>query len=78
MSPGLVTPNAPVDLGVVANLSAGESIVLNYDVTFTAVGAYTIKVIADSNGNVTEVSEINNTGTLDVGVVLPSPTPTPT
>ena len=38
----------------------------------------TIKVIADSNGNVTEVSEINNTGTLDVGVVLPSPTPTPT
>jgi hypothetical protein len=58
----------PVDLGS-ANLNGGESIALNFDITFEAPGVYTITVIADSGGTVTESLETNNSDTLDVGVV---------
>ncbi|MBZ0299536.1 MAG: SH3 domain-containing protein [Anaerolineae bacterium] len=63
-------PSGPVEeLGVVSNLSAGESIALSYDLTYTAVGVYTIQVKADSDNNVVELSDVNNTGTIGVGVV---------
>jgi subtilase family serine protease len=58
----------PVDLGS-ANLNGGESIALNFDMTFEGPGVYTITVIADSGGTVTESLETNNSDTLDVGVV---------
>jgi uncharacterized protein YraI len=63
-------PGGPIEeLGVVGNLNGGESIVLTFEYTFEAIGAYTIRVVADSGNNVVEVSEVNNVGTLDVGVV---------
>jgi len=68
-----VLPDGPVEeLGVVGNLEGGQSIVLTYELTFDAVGAYTIRVVADSNNDVPELSEINNIGMQDVGVV-PAP-----
>jgi hypothetical protein len=50
------------------NLRPGESIALNTDLTFTAPGTYRIEVIADSTGAVNEISEVNNTATLNVTV----------
>jgi hypothetical protein len=58
-----------LDLGSVSNLNGGESIALNFDVTFEDPGVYTITVVADSGSAVTESNEGNNTDTLDVGVV---------
>jgi hypothetical protein len=55
-------------LGVVANLLPGESIVLNVSLTFSSAGTYTIVATADSDNQVPEQSEFNNTGTLNVGV----------
>src|SRR5690606_32373494 len=48
------------DLGVVSTLSAGESITLNIDITFTTTGSYTMQVQVDSSNQVDEVSEVNN------------------
>lgn len=59
----------PVNLATVSNLNGGESISLTHVVTYTAPGVYTIKVVADSGGTVTESNEGNNEATLDVGVV---------
>ncbi len=71
-----VLPGGPVEeLGSVGSLGGGESIALSYELTFNAVGVYTIRVVADSGGAVTEVSEINNVGTIDVGVVAATPAP---
>ncbi len=56
-------------LGVVANLQPGESIVLNISLTFTVAGNHTIQVRADSDSQITEMSEVNNSAitTLSVG-----------
>ncbi len=59
------------DLGVVSNLNAGESIILTFNVSFNAAGNYTIQVIPDSDNQVTEVSEVNNNGTITVNVTGP-------
>lgn len=56
------------DLGVVASLNAGETIVLNVEVTFTATGSIPISARADTDSQVTEVSEVNNNGTLFIRV----------
>jgi uncharacterized protein YraI len=56
------------DLGVVANLGPGESISLNVDITFTSPGTYLQEIKADSDGAVTEVSEVNNIAPLKVTV----------
>jgi hypothetical protein len=56
------------DLGVVASLNAGETIVLNVEVTFTATGSIPISARADTDNQITEVSEVNNNGTLFVRV----------
>ena len=56
------------NLGVVANLNAGESISLNMDITFTAATSYTLIANVDSASQVNEISEVNNTATLLVTV----------
>lgn len=56
------------DLGVVANLNAGESISLNIEITFTTATSYTLIATVDSNSQVNEISEVNNTATLLVSV----------
>lgn len=61
----------PADLGVVSNLNAGESIILTINVTFTAAGSYTLQVIPDSDNQVTEVSKVNNNGTIPITVTGP-------
>jgi hypothetical protein len=57
-----------IALGVVANLDAGQSIVLNIDLSFTAAGPYTLVVSADSGNTVQEFSEVNNQGFYSVTV----------
>jgi len=57
-----------IALGVVGNLDAGQSIVLNIDLSFDAPGPYTLVVNADSGNNVTEFSEVNNQGFYSVTV----------
>jgi len=59
------------DLGVVSNLDPGVSIVLTTNITFSAAGTVELRVLADSANAVTEVSEVNNSGALQVTVVGP-------
>ena len=59
---------APQELSAVSNLNAGESIALTITLLFDAPGSYTLRVLADSDSDVDELSEVNNTGTLDVAV----------
>jgi hypothetical protein len=67
-----VLPGGPVlELGVVGNLGANESIALAVDLTFEA-GEFTIRVEADSDNSVPEASEFNNRGELDVLAVAGS------
>ena len=62
-------PNgSDADLGVVANLNAGESISLNIDISYTAATSYTLIAMVDSNSQVNEISEVNNTATLLITV----------
>ncbi len=62
-------PNgSDADLGVVANLNAGESISLNIDITYTLATTYTLIATIDSNSQVNEISEVNNTATLLITV----------
>lgn len=63
-SASTVTP-----LGVVASLAPGESIVLNISVTFTVAGTHTIQVRADSDSQITEMSEVNNQAITTIQVV---------
>ena len=57
------------ELSVVSNLGANESIALTIDLTFDSTGNFTIRVNADSDNAVEELSDFNNLGTLDVTVV---------
>jgi hypothetical protein len=57
-----------IALGVVANLEAGQSIVLNIDLSFTAAGPFNVQARADSGNNITEFSEVNNAGFYSVTV----------
>jgi uncharacterized protein YraI len=59
---------SPMELGVVGNLSANESIALTIDLTFGAVGDFTLRVDADSDDDVEEASDANNRGFADVTV----------
>lgn len=59
-------------LGTVPNLNPGESIVLTVSLTFSATGTYTLQATADSDAQVTELSEVNNTGQLTVTINRPS------
>ncbi|MDX2163114.1 MAG: CARDB domain-containing protein [bacterium] len=57
-----------VQLGVVAGLNPGESIVLTANLTFATAGAFTITARADAGSQVAEISEVNNTGITTVTV----------
>jgi uncharacterized protein YraI len=70
VSPG----GATTPLGVVASLAPHESIVLNVSLTFGTAGTYSIQARVDSDNQVTELSEVNNVGNLDV-TVNPPPGP---
>lgn len=59
------------DLGVVADLGPNESISLTTQITFDTAGTYTLLVRIDSEENVSEISEVNNTGILQVNVSTP-------
>lgn len=61
-------PGTDTQLGVVASLAPGESIVLNISLTFTAAGNYTIQVRADSDNQLTEVSKVNNNALINLTV----------
>ncbi len=61
--PGIDTP-----LGVVAGLNPGESVVLNISMTFNNAGTYTIEVRADSDSQITEMSEVNNKALTTINV----------
>jgi hypothetical protein len=65
-------PGTDNQLGVVASLAPGESIVLNISLTFTAAGTYTIEVRADSDSQITEMSEVNNQALTTI-TVAPNP-----
>ena len=60
--------NVEIDSPAVSNLSPGESITLTVDITFDAAGTYTLVSRADPDNTVSEVSEVNNTGTINVSV----------
>lgn len=59
---------SPIQLAVVGNLLPGESIILNSTVSFNSAQMFTIIVVADSDNQVPEISEVDNTGTLVVTV----------
>jgi hypothetical protein len=59
-------------LGVVAGLRPGETIALTADITFTTPGTFTLQARADSDSQVTEISEVNNIGFISI-TVNPSP-----
>ncbi len=64
-----VTPGGTeLSLGVVGGLDPGQSIVLQLDLTFTSSGVFTVTARADNSNQVTEVSEVNNTGFFSVTV----------
>jgi uncharacterized protein YraI len=65
---GIVSVGTPQSVGVVANLLPGESIVLSGTLTFTSAGTFTVIAQADSLNQITEISEVNNTGTVIVNV----------
>lgn len=63
-----VVGSPTMDLGVVANLDAGQTIALTVNLTFNAAGTYVVQVMADSASQVDEVSEVNNVGSIVVTV----------
>ncbi len=56
------------NLDIIPNLNAGESITLTVDINFTTTGNALILFRADAGEQVNEVSEVNNTGTIQVSV----------
>lgn len=56
------------DVGVVSSLGPGQSINLSVDVTFTSAGAFILQITADSDNEVEESNNFDNTGTLNVTV----------
>ncbi len=64
-----ITPSGGVqNIGIIGSLGAGQSVVLEFSYTFTSMGPYTIQVQADSGLQVTEISDVNNIGTVTVTV----------
>lgn len=63
-----INNGAPVEIGVVGGLNAGQSIALTREITFNAAGIYVIRVDADPANQVTEVSDFNNRGDITVTV----------
>lgn len=64
VSPG----DVEYDLGVVAGLGQNESINLTITLTFDQPGIYTVRVITDSDNQITEDSETDNIAIIEVSV----------
>jgi hypothetical protein len=60
------------EIGVVGALGPGQSVVQEFTLTFITAGQRTIQVRADSGGQVTEISEVNNTGQINVTILPPA------
>jgi hypothetical protein len=56
------------DVGVVSNLSAGQTINLSVEVTFTNPGTFILQITADSDDEIEESNNVDNSGTLNVTV----------
>ena len=56
------------DVGVVSNLSAGQTINLSVEVTFTSPGTFILQITADSDDEIEESNNVDNSGTLNVTV----------
>ncbi len=61
-----------IDLGVVGSLNADQSIVLEQEIPFETVGEYEIRVRVDPDDQVDEISEVNNSGIVEIEVVAGS------
>ncbi len=66
----IVTPGGGpgLPLGVVGDLSAGQSVVLTINLTFSTPQTYTLQARVDSDAQITEQSEVNNAGIYSVTV----------
>lgn len=64
----LLPNGTELDLGVVGNLGAGESISLTIAVTFNGSGNYILRAMADSDSEVEELTRANNRSEFDVTV----------
>lgn len=64
----VVESDEEIDFGVVSNLAPGESVFLQNDITFSSTGTFTLQVRADADGDVTEVSKVNNIAVYPVTV----------
>lgn len=68
-----VTPGGPlVEPSSVADLRDGQSISLDFPLVFDSAGLFTIRATADNQNVVPELSEVNNTGAMDVEVLMGS------
>ncbi len=60
--------NVEIPLGVVSNLSGGESILLTVEIAFSSRDDFTLQIRLDSNANVNESNESNNNVNYNVTV----------
>ena len=58
------------DLGVIAGLPANATQDFNVQIEFNQSGTYKLEVVADSDSQVTELSEVNNRGEISVSVAF--------
>lgn len=67
----VVTPGGGPDLplGVVGDLSAGQSVILTINLTFSTPQIYTLQARVDTDVQITEQSEVNNVGIYSVTVL---------
>ena len=63
--------NQEISLGVVSGLNPGQSILLQANVTFDSPGNYTLSVQVDSDSQISEFSEVNNSAVYPVTVTIP-------
>jgi hypothetical protein len=57
------------DFGVIGSLGVNQSININGKVTFTTPGTYAVQFIADSENDIDEIRENDNSGIIDVKVI---------
>lgn len=56
------------DVGVVGSLDTNQSISLSVDVTFTNTGTFSLQFTADSEDDVDESNEVDNSGSRTITV----------
>jgi len=63
-------------MGTVPALAAGQTAILQTDVSFTAPGSVRLTAVVDTANTVDETNETNNLKSLDVVLIKPTPLPT--